>query len=541
MSDSKLTALSALSPILSTDIIYVVSNPGGTPASKKVTVAQLFTSPALTTPALGVATATSINKLTLTAPATSAVLTIADGKTATHNATTTFAGTDGKTLTISNSGTLSGGDAFVLSIAAAKTLTVSNTLTLAGTDSTVMTFPTTSATIARTDAGQTFTGTQAFGAITASGIITQTSASATAFSSGPNGATNPVFQLVNSTASQADGVSITGLAAGSGVTFTALSSGSNASITLTPKGTADIFVPVSTGNTVKSITGIGTTSGVGIASTSVGLIIGNVRSAGLISTAFAFGSNVVAGFASTTDAFGASLDTGFARNAAGIIEVNNGTAGQWGALKSGIRDAGTTTVTSGLTIGHQTTNTAAAKFGAALAINANSSTTADQNQSLWYSGWQTATHASRRSFAGIQSVSNGIVLADRMIIGCTKTVGTNNAALTLCDIALATLKGCAGELVYRVFVSDGTNIQVRSGIIRYSAVNKAAAYTSEIVIVSEAASVSSGTLTATASITTGTNLITLNLTPNTSLTATTYYVEFTLNNLSESTVTPYTD
>lgn len=40
----------------------------------------------------------------------------------------------------------------------AKTLAVTNTLTLSGTDSTVMTFPTTSATIARTDAGNTFTG-----------------------------------------------------------------------------------------------------------------------------------------------------------------------------------------------------------------------------------------------------------------------------------------------------------------------------------------------------------------------------------------------
>lgn len=86
------------------------------------------------------------------------VLTIAAGKTLTANSSLTLAGTDGKTLTVSNSGTLAGGDAFVLAIAAGKTLTVSNSITLAGTDSTVMTFPTTSATIARTDAGNTFTG-----------------------------------------------------------------------------------------------------------------------------------------------------------------------------------------------------------------------------------------------------------------------------------------------------------------------------------------------------------------------------------------------
>lgn len=46
------------------------------------------------------------------------------------------------------------------SIASGKTLTANNTVTLAGTDGTTMTFPSTSATIARTDAGNTFTGNQ---------------------------------------------------------------------------------------------------------------------------------------------------------------------------------------------------------------------------------------------------------------------------------------------------------------------------------------------------------------------------------------------
>ena len=63
--------------------------------------------PTLVTPVLGVATATSLNKVALTAPATSATLTIADGKT----------------------------------------LTVSNSITLVGTDSTTMTFPTVSSAI----------------------------------------------------------------------------------------------------------------------------------------------------------------------------------------------------------------------------------------------------------------------------------------------------------------------------------------------------------------------------------------------------------
>lgn len=104
------------------------------------TVVVMQTSPTLVTPVLGVATATSINKITITAPASGATLTIADGKTATFNASTTFAGTDGKTLTISNSGTLAGGDAFVLAIAAGKTLTQSNTLTYTGTDGSTVAF-----------------------------------------------------------------------------------------------------------------------------------------------------------------------------------------------------------------------------------------------------------------------------------------------------------------------------------------------------------------------------------------------------------------
>lgn len=67
------------------------------------------TSPSLTTPSLGVASATSINKVAITAPATSATLTIADGKTFTVNNTITFSGTDSTTMTLpGTSATLAG-------------------------------------------------------------------------------------------------------------------------------------------------------------------------------------------------------------------------------------------------------------------------------------------------------------------------------------------------------------------------------------------------------------------------------------------------
>lgn len=64
------------------------------------------TSPTLVTPALGVATATSINKVAITAPATSATITIADGKTFTASNTVTLSGTDGSTLNMGTGGTL---------------------------------------------------------------------------------------------------------------------------------------------------------------------------------------------------------------------------------------------------------------------------------------------------------------------------------------------------------------------------------------------------------------------------------------------------
>jgi hypothetical protein len=96
------------------------------------TVLALATSPVFTTPSLGVATATSLNGNTFT------------------TGTYTLTGVAGKTLTFNKS------------------------ITLEGTDATTMTFPTTSATIARTDAAQTFTGVQTFSSAPVISSITNT-------------------------------------------------------------------------------------------------------------------------------------------------------------------------------------------------------------------------------------------------------------------------------------------------------------------------------------------------------------------------------
>jgi hypothetical protein len=103
-----------------------------TDAANTFTGVQTMTSPVLTTPSLGVATATSIN----------------------GNAITTGTGT--------------------LTLGAGKTTTFDHTSTFTTTDAQTYTFPTTSATLARTDAANTFTGTQTMGASSHSDNLTMT-------------------------------------------------------------------------------------------------------------------------------------------------------------------------------------------------------------------------------------------------------------------------------------------------------------------------------------------------------------------------------
>lgn len=64
------------------------------------------TSPTLVTPNIGVATATSVNKVAITAPASAATLTIANDKTLTVSNTVTLSGTDGSTITFGTGGTV---------------------------------------------------------------------------------------------------------------------------------------------------------------------------------------------------------------------------------------------------------------------------------------------------------------------------------------------------------------------------------------------------------------------------------------------------
>jgi hypothetical protein len=104
--------------------------------------AVFATSPTLVTPTLGVATATTINKVTITAPATGSTLTVADGKTLVVSNTLTFTGTDSSSVAFGAGGTVlySGGNINIgagsaTSVAFGQGLVSSGTLTTSATTS----------------------------------------------------------------------------------------------------------------------------------------------------------------------------------------------------------------------------------------------------------------------------------------------------------------------------------------------------------------------------------------------------------------------
>lgn len=129
-----------------------VSLPSALTFTGKTVTDGTFASPTLITPALGAATATTIN----------------------GNTITTGTGT--------------------LTLGAGKTHTVNNSIALSGTDGTTMLFPTTSATIARTDAAQTFTGAQIF----SSTIVGSVSGNAATVTTNAN-LTGPITSVGNAT------------------------------------------------------------------------------------------------------------------------------------------------------------------------------------------------------------------------------------------------------------------------------------------------------------------------------------------------------
>lgn len=150
-----------------------------------------------------------------------------------------------------------------------------------------------------------------------------TSSSANSLTVGPNGVTNPVFNVDDSIASAATGISVQGLAVGAGVNVSVISGGTNEALNLNAKGTGAINVTTPTFNvgaggatnpalsvidpagsaTGISITGTTAGSGVTLGVTSSGsnenLTI-NAKGTGTISVGFCTTTALILGCTSAT-------------------------------------------------------------------------------------------------------------------------------------------------------------------------------------------------------------------------------------------------
>lgn len=167
---------------------YTTTATSGTTVTLTVgsTHLQFFTGSTAQTVALPVASTMVLGQQFLIVNQSSAAVTIqsSGGNTVLVLAGSTIAGATSALITcILASGTGSGSwetEYYGLITTSGKVLSATNSLILSGSDGTTMTFPGTSATIARTDTAQTFTGTQVFSQIvTTINAITATSNAAT--------------------------------------------------------------------------------------------------------------------------------------------------------------------------------------------------------------------------------------------------------------------------------------------------------------------------------------------------------------------------
>lgn len=87
--------------------------------------------------------------------------------------------------------------------------------------------------------GATTPNTGTFSALNAGGTVI-TSSSSGSLIVGPNGVTNPTFNVDDSTASAATGFNVKSAAAGSGLALSVISSGTNENLTISPKGSGSV-------------------------------------------------------------------------------------------------------------------------------------------------------------------------------------------------------------------------------------------------------------------------------------------------------------
>ncbi len=239
-----------------------------------------------------------------------------------------------------------------------------------------------------------------------------------------------------------------------------------------------------------------------------------------------------------------------------ILQWFSNTGAQLGAIQStGNVGIGTTSPTNILSLGgnsartiwmerHTTANTAGNNLTLQSGGATAGATDKDGGMLVEAPGLSTGTGKSSirlqsLSRAASTATSNN-TLEDRFIVPSVKNL-TNNSAIGLFTISLPTLAMAGGQIHYSITASDGTDMQVHTGLVNYAAVNKGGVYTTSIVDADtpavDATATSSGTLTDAWTITTGTNIITINCQAISSLTPTTLTIKYTVQNNSNQTFT----
>lgn len=174
----------------------------------------------------------------------------------TFNPSTGILASTGFTGTL-NGNTFTAGT-YTLTGTAAKTLNFTNSLTLTGTDGTTMTFPTTSATLARTDAANTFTGTQTIGALVATTVNGNTITTGSSTFTGTAGQTY-TFPTTTATIARTDAAN----------TFTGVQTMTSPSITTSLVTASTTFALLNATATTVNAFGAATTLNIGASATCI--------------------------------------------------------------------------------------------------------------------------------------------------------------------------------------------------------------------------------------------------------------------------------
>ena len=389
-----------------------------------------------------------------------------------------------------------------INITDGKILAATQSLTLSGTDATTMTFPTTSATIARTDAANTFTGVQTFSTpIAAGSVATMTATVGGGVPTPPNNTT---------TFLRGDGTFAAPAGGGSGD----LVNGGQSTAATVSYGTTDANAAAIKTNSVTrfSITG-GASTGGAFTATDVTANTNTVEtmntyvtnSSGTAATGLGLRNLYQLETTTTNSQDAASIDAVWsdATHASRTGDLVFSTVASAGSLTEALRIgstdyhltttaavANTNTVNDRLIVRTNSTGTAAASFGGGILFQGESSTTDNQDMARISSYWTSATHATREAAVSFQIGDNAGAIAEVMkldratastgglsIGSTTPVVISNNAMATATTFTVGnssnplTLGGSTGNVTIQSAANGGAAITLNPSQTSASSTN----------------------------------------------------------------------